>query len=227
MLSVLCATVGLLGATMIIQEDAKKATYFIFLNSGKNPPKASQEEVGKYQMEHLGNFKRLFGEGKLLTAGPCGDPEKKKRGIVVLTVGNKSGVMTCFGPDPYVQKGFLDVEALRMNVEFGKFNTTAIDPEGIEENRIVVFTAGAVNADSASARATRLKHLDHIRQGGTKAGLAFYASLSDSPDIRAVALFKGKNDKEILAWLKKDPLVKNGTLKATKMPQWLSKGVLG
>jgi uncharacterized protein YciI len=226
MLSLICAIAALSGGPILHEQEAMKPTFFVFLVAGKNPPQATAEEVGKYQMAHLDNFKRLFGEGKLLTAGPLGDPAKQKRGIVVLTVPDKGAVKDCFGPDPYVQKGFMDVQALGMKVEFGKINTEAIDPQGIVENRIVVFTAGNLNPDSASVRATRLKHLDHIKQGGTKAGLAFYASLSDSADIRAVALFRGTNDKEILAWLKKDPLVKNGTLKATKMPQWLSKGAL-
>lgn len=201
-------------------------TYFAFLVTGKNPPKASPEEIQKYQMAHIDNFKRLFGENKLMTAGPCADPEKTKRGIVILAVKSEKEIAECFKPDPYISMGFMEVKAMKMTVQFGQINTSDIDPNGIEENRIVVFTSGAVTADSSSLRTTRRKHLDHIRTAGSKAGLAFYASLSDSADLRAVALFKGKDDEKILAWIKKDPLVKNGTLKATKFPQWLGKGVL-
>lgn len=201
-------------------------TYFVFLVTGKNPPKASPEEIQKYQMAHIDNFKRLFGENKLMTAGPCADPEKTKRGIVVLAVKSEKEIAECFKPDPYISMGFMEIKAMKMTVQFGQINTSDIDPNGIEENRIVVFTSGAVTADSSSLRAARRKHLDHIRAAGSKAGLAFYASLSDSADLRAVALFKGKDDEKILAWIKKDPLVKNGTLKATKFPQWLGKGVL-
>lgn len=220
------AILGLTLMTTALQDQQSKPTFFIFLVKGKNPPQATQDEIGKYQMAHIENFKRLHAEGKLATAGPLADPTQHKRGIIVLTVKSKSEIPPLFEPDPYVAKGFMDVEALPLSIEFGKINTSGIDPAGIEENRIVVFTAGALNSDSASTRLARLRHLDHIRKDGTKSGLAFYASLSDSPDIRAVALFRGKKDKEILDWIKKDPLVKNGTLKATKMPQWLSKGVL-
>ncbi|MBC8066122.1 MAG: hypothetical protein H7Y17_14920 [Chlorobia bacterium] len=217
---------GLTLMTSAPQVQPSKPTFFIFLVKGKNPPQATQEEIGKYQMAHIENFKRLFNEGKLATAGPLADPTEYKRGIIILTVASKSDIPPLFEPDPYVAKGFMEIQALPLSIEFGKINTEAIDPNGIEENRIVVFTAGAVNSDSASARSARLRHLDHIRKDGIKSGLAFYASLQDSPDIRAVALFRGKKDKEILDWIKKDPLVKNGTLKATKMPQWLSKGAL-
>jgi uncharacterized protein YciI len=203
-----------------------KPTFLIFLVKGKNPPAATAEEISAYQMAHIENFKKLFGEGKLAAAGPMKDPTQLKRGTVLLTVPTKDEIPDLFKADPYVEKGFMEMQVLRMNVEHGVINTTAIDPNGIEENRIVIFTAGAVNSDSASARAARLKHLDHIKSGGGKAGLKFYASLQDSPDIRAVAFFKGKDDKAIADWLKKDPLVKNGTLKTTKMPQFFSKGVL-
>lgn len=198
----------------------------MFLVTGKNAPTATPEEIGQYQTAHLQNFKRLFEEGKLATAGPMADPDKSKRGIVVLSVEKKSMIPGLFASDPYIAKGFMEVEALPMKVEFGKINTSSIDPNGIEENRIVVFTAGAVNPDTASTRSAKIRHLEHVRNGGKKAGLAFYASLSASPDMRAVALFKGKNDKAISDWLKKDPLIKSGVLKATKMRQWLSKGVL-
>lgn len=217
---------GLVATATLAPKAEMSPTFFIFLVSGKNPPKATQEEIQNYQMAHIENFKKLFGEQKLMTAGPCADPDKTKRGIVILSVKQKSEIADLFKPDPYVSKGFLMVNAMKLTPEFGKINTSDIDPNGIEENRIVVFSAGAVNADSASARANRLKHLDHIRTAGPKAGLAFYGSLGDSPDLRAVALFKGKNDEAISAWIKKDPLVKNGTLKAIKFPQWLSKGVL-
>lgn len=207
-------------------QSPSKPTFLIFLVKGKNPPAATDAEVGQYQMAHINNFKKLFGEGKLATAGPVKDSTQFKRGIVILTVPTKDEIPALFEADPYVTKGFMDLQILRIQVEAGAINTSAIDPNAIEENRIVVFTAGAVNSDSASARASRLKHLDHIKVAGAKVGLKFYASLKDSPDMRAVALFKGKDDKAIDGWIKRDPLVKNGTLKATKMPQWLSKGVL-
>lgn len=217
---------ALLAATTFCATDEMKPSYFVFLVTGKNPPKASPEDIQKYQTAHIDNFKRLFGEKKLMTAGPCADPEKTKRGIVVLAVKSEKEISECFKPDPYVSMGFMEVKAMKMTVHFGQINTNNIDPNGIEENRIVVFSAGAVVADSTGVRAARQKHLDHIRNAGAKAGLAFYASLGDSADLRAVALFKGKDDEKISAWIKKDPLVKNGTLKAVKFPQWLGKGVL-
>lgn len=217
---------ALLAATTLGSLDEMKPSYFVFLVTGKNPPKASQEEIQKYQMAHIDNFKRLFGEKKLMTAGPCADPNKTKRGIVVLAVKSEKEIAECFKPDPYVSMGFMEVQAMKLGVEFGKINTSDIDPSGIEENRIVVFTAGYGPKDLKSIQSERLRHPNHIKVNGPKAGLAFYASLSDSPDLRAIALFKGKDDQAIDEWIASDPLVKNKVLIATKFPQWLGKGVL-
>lgn len=214
---------ALIAATTMLPTDEMKPTYFIFLVTGKNPPKASQEDIQKYQMAHIDNFKRLNGEKKLMTAGPCADPEKSKRGIVVLAVKSEKEIAECFKPDPYVSMGFMEVKAAKIEVLFGGINTNDIDPKGIEENRIVVFSAGAHDDIAATLPAARL---DHIRNEGVKAGLAFYATLKGTSDWKAVALFKGKDDEKINAWIKSDPAVQNGYLKAVSFPQWLGKGVL-
>lgn len=221
-----CAIASLAFVTSAPGKAIVEPTYFVFLVKGANPPKATPEEIGQYQATHISNFKTLFDAGKLVTAGPVSDPTGFRRGIIVMSVKNRYEIAPCFEADPYVKKGFMEIQSLRMDVLFGKLNTAGIEPTKIEENRIVIFTAGALPADSTSVRANRLKHLEHNQKGGGKAGLAFYANLGDSDEIRSIAFFRGKNDKEILAWLKKDPLVKSGMLKPTKMPQYLVKGVL-
>jgi len=212
--------------TASTQEVEPKPTWFVFLVTGDNPPKANQEEIAEYQKAHLNNFKRLFGEGKLLTAGPLQDKAKIKRGIVVFSVKTKAEVIEGFKPDPYIQKGFMKVEAFPLSVEFGRLNTAAINPNAIVENRIVVFEAGDPKSEPAKPTNLNHQHLAYLRQSGPKAGLSFYASLADAGSVRAVALFKGKDDAPILEWLKAAPLVRSGQLRFSVMPQWLSDGVL-
>ncbi len=209
------------------QEAFPPPTYFVFLVMGKNPPKATKEEISEYQKAHISNFDRLFGLKKLCAAGPMSDPTKHKRGIVMLTVKKPAEVMEAFGPDPYVSKGFMDVQMHPLRVDFGKVNTAGIEPSGIEENRIVIFTKGTLVPDSPELRLATKLQADHLKKEGPKAGLAFYATFtSNTADERAVAFFRGKDDLTIQAWIDAHPLVKMGTLKATKMPQYLGKGVL-
>jgi uncharacterized protein YciI len=199
-------------------------TFFGFLVTGKNPPKASSEEIAKYQGEHIANFKRLFDADKLTTAGPMADPEKKKRGIVVLSVSKKEEIPPLFISDPYVSKGFMDLEVYPIKIEFGKLNTSGIEPKGIMENRIVLISRS--NDDLRISEPDRKAHLAHAKQQPKESGLAFYATILESKSLMGVALFRGVNDQAIDAWLAEDPLVKTGLIKAIRMPQWLSKGVL-
>ncbi len=200
---------------MLTGQPMMKPTHFGFLVTGKTPPKATAEEIQKYQAAHIENFKRLHGLSKLMTAGPCADPEKTKRGIVILSVQDKKEIPGHFKLDPYITKGFMELQTFPIRVEFGKINTEGIDPNGIEENRIVVFTGGKSNIPK-----------NYLVGDGAKAGLAFFATFSDSPTIRAVALFRGKDDAAIKAWVDGFSPVQLGKYKASIFGQWLSKGVL-
>lgn len=199
-----------------------KPTFFAFLVTGKNPPKATTEEIQDYQKKHIQNFQRLFGEGKLVTAGPMADPDKTKRGIVVLSVDKKEEIPALFTVDPYVAKGFMELQIHQLSVEFGKLNTDKIDPSGIVENRIVLFaaTGGEIGRDAWKA------HVRHWSDKAESCGLAFLGRLSGGKDLVGVGLMRGTNDAAIDAAISGDPLVQSGAIKATKMPQWLSKGVL-
>ena len=207
-------------------QSPSEVTWWIFLNQGKHPGKATQSQLSEMQQAHLGNFKRLFGMNKLAAAGPVGDPTGFKRGIIVLTLPESEQVMSNFGPDPYVQGGFLDVEAARIRVEFGKLEREEIDPEGIEENRLVYFTAAKALRSSIPTNSLMQGHLESLA-AGKSVGLAFFGRTRDHASFDAVALFRGKDDKGIDAWIAENPYVKAGIWRAHRIPQWISKGVLG
>ena len=61
-------------------QDSKNATAqpitWIFLNTGASRDKTksmAKEAVAKMQSEHVGNFGKLFDQGRLFAAGPLGD----------------------------------------------------------------------------------------------------------------------------------------------------------
>jgi len=210
----------------IPQEQQPKKLWWVFLVKGDGPRPSDQAKLQEMQNAHIGNFKRLFGLKKLISAGPLQDPTQFKRGIVVLTVKTKDDVMECFKPDPYVQGKLMNVEAHPVTVEFGHIETQKIDPEGIEENRIVIFGPNPTPPVGPYSKSSRGRHMKHVREDGGKAGLSFYVSVQDDSKVSAIALFHGKDDAAIQEWLDSDPLVKQGVWVVTKMPQWLSKGAL-
>jgi len=215
---------SLIFSTVAMQASAaphNPATFFIFLVRAPNPPKATKEEIEGYQTAHINNFKRLYGMGKLLTAGPMQDPTQQKRGIVVFCVDKEKEVLESFAPDPYVQKGFMNVEVHSIKPQFGKFGIDGIDPNGIVENRIAVFEVG-----DSKTKMDAKAHLDYVRSADPKVELAFFGDLGKSKSLKAVALFRGKDDATIKSWLDSDPFVKSGVWKYVLMPQWLSKGIL-
>ena len=196
--------------------------WWVFLERTKAPLNVSKEQGDKMQEGHIGNFKRLFGLHKLVSAGPLKDvPGGTKRGIVVLTVGDLKAVKHCFLPDPYVQAGVFDLHAIPMDVQFGRFQTDDISPDGIEENRLVVFTSAHTLSHEAS-----MTHWEYVCGTGPSRHMKFAASSAGKDDIRGVMVVQGTDDAGLQAWLDGDVVVKSGVLKATIYPQWLAKGSL-
>ncbi|MBN9503072.1 MAG: hypothetical protein BGO01_08090 [Armatimonadetes bacterium 55-13] len=209
-----------LSAVAVAQSPIKSA-WWVFLVKGEGPRPAADKALEEMQSAHIGNFKRLFGEKKLIAAGPVQDPTQFKRGIVVLTVKDADEVTKCFGPDPYVQGKIMNLEVTAISVDYGRIETKSIDPNAIEEDRLVIFTG-----ESRGDKMAWKFHLAHAKQDGKSAGLSFLASSKDGKNFQAVALFRGKDDEAIQSWIDNDPLVKSGIWKATKIPQWLAKGAL-
>ena len=205
-----------------IQGAAPSKVWWVFLERTKTPLTVSNEEGEKLQAAHIGNFKRLFGLKRLVGAGPLQDvPGGTKRGIVVLTVADLKAVQHCFLPDPYVQGHIFDVHAIPMDVLYGRFEVTNIDSEGIEENRLVVFTSSfPVSSEATNA------HWNYVTSAGGSLKLRFAAASAGKDPVQGVAIFKSVDDSALQAWLDQDIVVKSGVLKATVFPQWLGKGSL-
>ena len=221
-LATCAAAFGLLGHGIPSIASDPNLIWWVFLERTKTTLTVPKPEVEKMQDGHIANFKRLFKINKLFCAGPMQDvPGGNKRGIVILKVGNVGEVNFSFRPDPYVQAKVFDVHAIPMTISYGRFETVKIDPEGIEENRMVVFTS-----PFRLSKETSQTHWDYVRQTGTSGHLSFAAATVNTDNIYGVALFRGKDEAAIQAWLDADPIIKGGVIKASIYPQWLAKGTL-
>lgn len=208
--------------------------WFVFLTTAPAPPKVDSEELMRRQSAHIQNFTRLHAKGDLIAAGPIQDPDKRKRGIVVLTVPTVEEVHQSFLEDPYISNKHMVVEPTAMSVMYGKFVTKIPDPTKISENRIVWFEltdewknmVATLAEDETDASPTLLANAVNAMPSGKTAGLAFFGLAKTAGDIRGVALFKGKDDTKITEFLDALSPVKQKMWKYTKAPQWIAEGVL-
>lgn len=197
----------------------KRPTWFIFLETGKQTP-ADKEAVQRMQAGHIQNFKRLFGEKKLFAAGPLGDPSRKKRGIVVVKAESKAELLAYFQPDDYVREGYMTVNAVR-SVAHKPLNTEGIDPEGIEEERIVQISRPAQKPTRKQQRANDA-FLQSLVDKGTVG--AWYTL--ESGNLAEVVFCRTTDTKALEEIFAQAPAVKASKASALIWPQWLSKGVV-
>ena len=198
--------------------------FWIFLTTGKSSKDEKPESIEQMQAAHLANFKKLADEGKLLTAGPMKDPEEKLRGIVVVKAKDRAELSAFFKNDPYVQEGFLRIEATEMKFEHGVINTK-ITPQGLEEFRLIVY------------QPIGEKKMDTEQDAANQKGLAEMAKEKDLrltvvlPKVEfnraaLVIMAKPEEDKVINERLQQLPAIKAGYWKATIYPLFMGKGSL-
>ena len=128
----------MVAGTQVFAAPVEKLDYFVFLVTGKSTQGTPKEEIEKMQASHLENFGRLAKIGELSAAGPCADPEKIVRGIVVINAKSMADAESKFGPDPYVSEGFMKTEIHQYQNVAGKFVIPA-DATKMEKNVIVIF----------------------------------------------------------------------------------------
>jgi uncharacterized protein YciI len=208
-------------AVLALAQEAvdKRPTWFIFLETGKKTPD-DKAAVQKMQTGHIENFKRLFGEKKLFAAGPLSDPSKKKRGIVVVKADTKEELLTYFQPDDYVREGYMIANAVR-SVVHKPLNTEGIDPNGIQEERIVQITKPTEKLTGEQQRENDA-FLQALLDNGT-AG-AWYTL--ENGDVAEVLFCRTTNTLALETLFAESPAIKASKARAQIWPQWLSKGVV-
>ena len=194
-------------------------TWFIFLETGKKTPD-DREAVSKMQTGHIDNFKRLFGEKKLMAAGPLRDPTGFKRGIVVVRAATREEIDRYFQPDEYVREGYMTLNATPA-VDRSPFNTEGIDSTGVVEGRIIQISRPATPL-AADAEKAGTAFLQALLDQGT-VGAWYHLDSGPLSDI----LFAATKDTAMLERaLAEHPALKNKSSTLAIWGQWLSKGVI-
>jgi uncharacterized protein YciI len=192
--------------------------WFVFLESGKTgfSERAALEAM---QRGHIANFQRLFGEKKLIAAGPMKDPTELKRGIVVVRAPSQQLLADYFQPDQYVREGYLKLNAAPALAN-KPLATEGVDSSGIEEVRIVQVMRGDKVLSSSEGAAQRAMLQRLVDQGPFGA----WYTLEAGP-VAEVLFSRNKDDKTLQTALAGLPAVKGGAPVAV-WPQWFAKGVL-
>lgn len=188
--------------------------WFIFLETGKPTPD-DKPRVAEMQRGHIDNFRRLFGEKKLFAAGPLRDPSKLKRGIVVVRAADRAGLATLFQPDEYVREGYMTLNATPCT-PMKPLATEGIDPNGIEEVRIVLVPRGSGN-DVAGA-----KVLQSLVDNGTLGG--WYRL--DSGPWSDIAFSRLTDNAKLSAALAAHPAGVDAEKGIQLWAQWIGKGMV-
>lgn len=224
--------VSLVSAALQSTDDRPKVEgkiWWVFLNKGKTPSSNfTQEELGKWQQEHVGNFGVRYKEGRLFAAGPLGD-NGFIRGIVVVKAKDMDGVKDCFKTDPFVQKGLLEVEAWPIMASDSSFHK-AVEPFKIDQFTLVIYKKGPKWTSKTSPELTKqqTEHVSHLFSLVKSGDIAFVAPiLDDKSDKRGICVFWSKDEKEVKTFLDKDPHVLAGHLIYETHPQFMGEGTFG
>ncbi|GAB4454321.1 MAG: hypothetical protein OHK0029_08740 [Armatimonadaceae bacterium] len=193
---------------------------FMFFTSGKSAADVPREQLMALQKAHIGNLERLYKEGVSPLAGPLSDPDKKRRGIVLLNIKHAHETPRHFESDPYVKQGYMKVEAYPVRVpvmDIGKPEESAI-----AEHTIALLQANEPVSDAVlrewEERLIRLPRSERPRllvvRRDSREPLAMVALFVESDAAKVEAVLASIAPKE----------PKRGEWKVWK--QWLSKGVL-
>lgn len=190
---------------------------FMFFVAGKGRGSYEKAEIEKMQAAHLDNMRKRYEDGVLKLAGPCADPEKQRRGIVLLDRKDPKTIGKHFVEDPFVEHGLLTIEAMRVTapmLDLGKPEET-----GIEQHTFALFQAPEHNpkAQAGIAPYTRMAAADRPA----------VAIVADGPGkLRMILIFREKDVEKVKQLIATDPAVVKGDLKADVWQQWLGKGAL-
>jgi uncharacterized protein YciI len=213
----LLAPLALLAACAAPLQAPPGDLWFIFLEAGRPTP-PDKAAVAAMQTGHIDNFKRLFGLGQLLAAGPLAAPGQAKRGIVVVRADSLATLNGYFEPDAYVRDGYMQVNARRA-VAHAPLHTEGIDASRIEEVRIVLIGRPAGPDPAADRRRALLRQLVDAGRLG-----AWY-TLADGP-VAEVLLARGTDTAALQSALA--PYAAAGPAVTVDVwRQWIAPGVVG
>jgi uncharacterized protein YciI len=207
---------------------AKPAQYFfVLLNRPANAPQLSKEAGEKLQEEHMANIRKMYGEHKLVIAGPF-EEDTALRGIFVFQADSAAQVQGWANNDPAVKAGRLaaDVHGPWL-IDASAIHPPAT-PEGMEQYTLVLMKRGEKwNPDAPDFMDAMKQHGAYAQQMITQGNLAIAGPFpfDDQSDLRGVGIFRVSAE-QTAKLLKDDPAIKAGLLKPELHPWITGKGVL-
>ncbi len=203
--------------------------YFVFLTTGKSTQGIAAEVVQQKQNAHLENFGRLAKLGSLTTAGPCADPDKKTRGIVVIHADSIADAESKFTPDPYVSEGFMKAELHEYQTVVGKLHLVT-EVISMEESVIAIASRGPKwtdkSQDATVGSAYALFAKKQFDEGKLGFAAQFRGSSNNDSGRVAVMIFRGKDVASVKKSLEANELVRDGLVAIQAFPQYLAKGAI-
>ncbi len=203
--------------------------YFVFLTTGKSTQGIAAEVVQQKQNAHVENFGRLAKLGSLTAAGPCADPDKKTRGIVVIHAVSIADAESKFTPDPYVSEGFMKAELHEYQTVAGKLHLLT-EVISMEESVIAIASRGPKWTDKSQDATVASAYALFAKKQFDEGKLGFAAQFpgianNDSGRV-AVMIFRGKDVASVKKSLEANELVRDGLVVIQAFPQYLAKGAI-
>jgi uncharacterized protein YciI len=207
---------------------AKPAQYFfVLLNRPANAPQLSKEAGEKLQDEHMANIRKLYGEHKLVIAGPF-EEDTALRGIFVFQADSAAQVQGWANSDPAIKAGRLAADVHGPWLIDANAIHPPSTPEGMEHYTLVLMKRGDKWNPDAPEIAEKLKqHRAFVEQMTAQGQIAIAGVFPPSVpgELRAVEIFR-VGPEQTATLLKDDPAIKAGLVKPELHPWITGKGVL-
>lgn len=197
---------------------AVKRTWVFFRTGDRDRTGLAQEQVQKWQEEHVGNLGTLYRAKVAHMAGPTGQAGDI-RGIVFLEPRKQADIEKDFAPDPFVKERLLKVEHFPALTAAG-ITHPSDEPFQIEALSIVFLKPGP-------KRPTQEKgHRNYLRKLWANGDLRFFASFPGNKELYGALIFHQTKKEDVEALAADDPMVEEGSLVWSVHPQYLGKGTL-
>lgn len=208
----------------------ERSDYFVFLTTGKSTQGVAKEEIQKKQAAHLENFGRQAKLGNLTAAGPCSDPSKVTRGIVVVHANTIAEAEKLFEQDPYVTEGFMIAEMHQYRTIFGQLKLD-LESNALGTYVIAIAKRGkkwpSENGQSTSVSAKLERELKANLADKNLGFAALFSDQSNNKSSRvAVMIFKTQDIESVKKSVGSISLFAEELLEFDAFPQYLAKNAL-
>ncbi|HET7871336.1 MAG TPA: YciI family protein [Terriglobales bacterium] len=198
--------------------------FFVLLKRPENAPQLSKEAGDKLQEEHMANIHKLYGEHKLVMAGPFTD-EGVSRGIFVLKAASREQAQSWADSDPAVKAGRLAAEV------HGPWRTRPemIHPSNsnvMEKYTLVLLHGGlAMDPKSAAFQKAIKGHVAFVEKMVEEGKIAVAGPFTDDAPLKGIYIFTVETP-QATKMVAEDPMVKAGYFKPEPHPWITAHGVL-